>query len=284
MSGPTPRKQRGKGVGSNKLFWCFACQGLVLAAVLVPILIKYLSLHPGQPFALTTTHNGTEAPRNLHSRYRGGEYKTSRQFFQCVLRLPPLDGELSCARPAYCMVVTHHSPLRWLCGGRRCATCRWWNFLVYDSQNHDHWTIVYSIERPPVGSKLPAAASVGACDTPIAGSRHPALWGAQRRALGHPLTRVLWNVCNAAMVHYTGSERKVSAVEKYPLRLLDITGDFNLRYLDEGALCVAQWARSVCGFLHVLVRVRRPQRGDTSDRVPRSTRACAPHADCGVGQ
>lgn len=67
---------------SRKLFWCLACQGLVLACIAVPLLMQYMSLHPGQPFAVTTKHNGTEAPSNYHSRYRAGEYKKSRQYFQ----------------------------------------------------------------------------------------------------------------------------------------------------------------------------------------------------------
>jgi len=66
------------------LFWCCACQGVVLALLAVPLVLQFLSLQPGQPFALLLSHNGTSAPVNLHSRYRGEEYKRTRQYFQCV--------------------------------------------------------------------------------------------------------------------------------------------------------------------------------------------------------
>ena len=99
---------------SHKLFWCCACQGLILAAIAVPLLMQYFSLHAGQPFAVTTAHNGTEAPSNYHSRYRGGEYKKNRQFFQCAAPPPP---------PARAHTHTHtraRTPLTWC---RRCR-CR----------------------------------------------------------------------------------------------------------------------------------------------------------------
>ena len=98
---------------------------------------------------------------------------------------------------------------------------------MYDSQEHDHWTIIYSIERPPEGSKLPAAASVG---------EWPCMWRVTR------VLRARWcahggRLRVVAMVHYTQSQKKVSAVEKFPLRLLHVSNDFDLRFMDEGTPC-----------------------------------------------
>lgn len=65
------------------VFWCTAVLGALLAAIAIPLAIKFVNLEEGQPFALLMTHNHSVNPEAYHSRYRGAEYAGNKQqFFQ----------------------------------------------------------------------------------------------------------------------------------------------------------------------------------------------------------
>lgn len=76
---------------------------IVLSCVPLSCVCSYQSLPAGRPFSLMVNQTVFDQPSNYHSRYRGPEYLDQYDRF----------------------------------------FFQWWNFLIYDAETHDHWTLVY---------------------------------------------------------------------------------------------------------------------------------------------
>ena len=88
---------------SDRVCLCLLRAVVVLSAPVASASCSYHSLPAGRPFSLMVNQTVFDRPSNFHSRYRGPEYLEQYDRF----------------------------------------FFQWWNFLIYDAETHDHWTLVY---------------------------------------------------------------------------------------------------------------------------------------------
>jgi hypothetical protein len=118
----------------------------------LPHRLRFTKLQEGQPFSLITNMTVLHQPGNVHSRWRGPEYIEQYDRF----------------------------------------FFQWWNFLVYDAETHDHWTVVYHT------TKFSQAANYS-------------------------------DYASTAMIHKTGAKHVVSSHQAVPLKDLIHEKDWDLK-------------------------------------------------------